>query len=268
MNTNTDFDRRATAWLADGPTELSDRVLDAALSEVHLTNQRRRWSTPWRNLLMSAPVRVVAAIALVAIIGVTAFMLSNRGPQVGGPATPTPRVETPVPSKAGPTAGPTAAPTLSLDTATWKAYASTRYGYTLAYPDGWMAVPADRDWVAGTDPVQTESDVDQFVDGRVSGDRQILLTSFSTLVPAGTSEDAWIQGWAAPFEGSNPMCLVGIGAMTPITVDGQPGRLSPTCDGSVAFVFVGGRAFVFSVWRPDQQELLKAFVSTVGLAPA
>ncbi|MEA2673857.1 MAG: hypothetical protein QOI92_1049 [Chloroflexota bacterium] len=31
MTTNSDFDRHASAWLADGPTELSDRVLDAAL---------------------------------------------------------------------------------------------------------------------------------------------------------------------------------------------------------------------------------------------
>ena len=41
MNTNADFDRIAQSWLQDGPTELPDRSLQAALDEVHVTSQRR-----------------------------------------------------------------------------------------------------------------------------------------------------------------------------------------------------------------------------------
>ena len=41
MTTERDFDRIATAWLADGPDELSERVIDAAVDQIHLTRQRR-----------------------------------------------------------------------------------------------------------------------------------------------------------------------------------------------------------------------------------
>ena len=43
------FDRIADAFMADGPTALADRVLDAAFAEVHLTRQRRvLWRVPRR----------------------------------------------------------------------------------------------------------------------------------------------------------------------------------------------------------------------------
>ena len=41
MTTDRDFDRIAMAWLADGPDELSDRVLDTVVDQIHLTRQRR-----------------------------------------------------------------------------------------------------------------------------------------------------------------------------------------------------------------------------------
>ncbi len=41
MNQNADFDRIAQSWLQDGPTEMPDRSLQAALDEVHVTSQRR-----------------------------------------------------------------------------------------------------------------------------------------------------------------------------------------------------------------------------------
>ena len=48
MNGNTDFDRLAQAWLPDGPTEMPDRALQAALDEVHVTPQRR-FGAAWRT---------------------------------------------------------------------------------------------------------------------------------------------------------------------------------------------------------------------------
>jgi hypothetical protein len=56
MSTNRNFDRIAEAWLAEGPSELADRVLDAALDEVHLTSQRRRMAVPWRTPQMPMPL--------------------------------------------------------------------------------------------------------------------------------------------------------------------------------------------------------------------
>ena len=64
MSTNRDFERIAAAWVAEGPAELADRVLDAALDEVHLTHQRHRLSVPWRTSAMSMPIRLAAGIAV------------------------------------------------------------------------------------------------------------------------------------------------------------------------------------------------------------
>jgi hypothetical protein len=93
MTTMSDFDRRAAAWLADGPSELHDRVLEAALREVHLTRQRRRWSAPWRFLNMPMLTRTTASAAalLIAVIGVggALYLTSNSGGS-GGTPTPTP----------------------------------------------------------------------------------------------------------------------------------------------------------------------------------
>ena len=68
MTTDRDFDRIAMAWLADGPEELSDRVLDAVVDEIHVTRQRHALRLPWRFPSMTTPARVAAA----AVIGVLA----------------------------------------------------------------------------------------------------------------------------------------------------------------------------------------------------
>jgi len=85
MNTTSDFDGRAAAWLADGPTELNDRVLEAALREVHLTRQRRRLSTPWRSLPMSMLPRQLVAAALVAAVAVAGVLVLANRTNVGAP---------------------------------------------------------------------------------------------------------------------------------------------------------------------------------------
>jgi hypothetical protein len=91
MTTNSAFDRRAAAWLADGPTELNDRVLDAALREVHLTAQRRRWSAPWRTSLMPLRLGATALAATLLLAALIGFNLVGSGGSPTGPTTaPTP----------------------------------------------------------------------------------------------------------------------------------------------------------------------------------
>lgn len=88
MNMHRDFERIAEAWLTEGPAELPDRVLDAALAEVHLTNQRRRLAGPWRIESMSNPFRMLAAAAVAVVaVGLVGLNLSGRG---GVGATPSP----------------------------------------------------------------------------------------------------------------------------------------------------------------------------------
>lgn len=132
MNTNTGLDRRAAAWLADGPTELADRVLDAALREVHLTKQRRVPRVPWRFPLMPAFARSsgLAAVAVVAVIGAGALLYLNGrgGPGAGSTTGPT----------TAPTAAPiTIAPLPSGSVPGWTTYRSAVYGFTMWYPSDW-----------------------------------------------------------------------------------------------------------------------------------
>lgn len=128
MSRDTHLDRRAATWLADGPTELADRVLDAALSEVHLTKQRRALRAPWRfPLMMPALARSssLVAVALIAAIGAATLLYLNRpeGPGAGGTS--------------GPTSAPTAAEPLPSGIPGWTSYTSAVYGFTMAYPSDW-----------------------------------------------------------------------------------------------------------------------------------
>jgi hypothetical protein len=85
--TENEFDRTARTWLEDGPTQLSDRVLQAALDEIHVTRQRRAWWPARRFSSMPTTIRLAAVIAAVAL-AVFGLGLLTTG---GGPApNPTP----------------------------------------------------------------------------------------------------------------------------------------------------------------------------------
>lgn len=93
MNTKPDFDRIAGAWLAEGPTELADRVLDAALREVHQTKQRRGLLAPWRSIDMTPATRLAAAAVLAVVaLGGAAYLIGRppSGPAAVPTATPSP----------------------------------------------------------------------------------------------------------------------------------------------------------------------------------
>ena len=61
MTTDRDFDVITTAWLAAGPDQLPDRVVDAVVEAIHVTRQRRVMRVPWRFPTMTIPARVAAA---------------------------------------------------------------------------------------------------------------------------------------------------------------------------------------------------------------
>lgn len=83
-----DVERLAAAWLAEGPTELADRVVDAALREVHVTRQRRVWE-PWKTLgrlfePTNVPTKVVIGLVLT-MVAISGAYLVGFG---GGSTTP------------------------------------------------------------------------------------------------------------------------------------------------------------------------------------
>ncbi len=100
MNGNTDFDRIAQSWLQDGPTEMPDRSLQAALDEVHVTSQQR-FGAARRVIPMNGNtwrVAAAAVIGLLIILGGITFLGGRQGGVGGPPASPTPVSPTPSPT--------------------------------------------------------------------------------------------------------------------------------------------------------------------------
>jgi len=86
MNTDRDFERIATAWLADGPDQLSNRVLDAVVEEIHVTRQRRVMRVPRRIPAMTIPARLGAAAAIgVLLFGGALILVRPSSPLVAAP---------------------------------------------------------------------------------------------------------------------------------------------------------------------------------------
>src|SRR5687767_11234303 len=89
MTHDRDLDRMLARWMDDGPTAIADRVVDAALTDVHTTRQRgARWA-PLRELFMTMkPAAMIGAIAIIAVLGISAYQLFlGGGAGLGGPST-------------------------------------------------------------------------------------------------------------------------------------------------------------------------------------
>jgi hypothetical protein len=269
MSTNRDFDRIASAWLAEGPSELADRVLDAALDEVHLTHQRRRLTVPWRTPTMSTPLRFAAAIAIIAVIGYAG--LTFLSPRQGGPGGEPSPIPTPTQT---PVTSPTPAPTVNLlDTSLWTTYTSDRYGFSIAHPVGWEERPSDHVWTMeadGADWLNTGAEV--FVDTTGEG---IRVSAWSVAVEPGTAVEAWLETYCATNK--NTPCTDIQARSAPVTMDGHPGFRPAFDQDTQAFFLVDDRAYGVAIWRTDDDpstakygggiRLLEALLSTMQLLP-
>jgi hypothetical protein len=266
MNTINDFDRRAAAWLADGPSELSDRVLDAALHEVHLTHQRRRWSAPWRFARMSNSIRAAAAVAVVAIVGVGVLAFNSLGPGAGR--------ATPAPSRSSP------AGTGLLDVSTWTAFTSTRYGFSVRYPPTFVAVPSQSFWRMPDAPAT-------MFDGFHDDGAVKWLDGVSMLLPVGATRDDWYAEYRRDVvEDDDPWepetCFTPPEDWSSTTVDGRAADLRVACEAMEAFVFVADRVYVFGAFGYDTtspptarqgvsdelRDLFELWLTTITLDPA
>lgn len=286
MNQNSILDRRAAAWLADGPTELADRVLEAALNEVHLTKQRRVLRVSWRFLRMPALSRAtgIAAVALVALIGAGTLIYLNHsapgGP--GGPGEPTdPPTATASPAAAVTTA-PTIAPTIPPTTG-WQTYLSETYGFSISFPDDWTVVAqAERPWQPGDGQIQDAPNAELFAS---PGSDTIGMSALK--MPVGTwgdvGTDDGLVAWAQAFcdDDGNAWCSevperAQVICIKPQNSDGTCPRralLLPTANVQYAFTpesFTSGvsRVIVVIVGRPDDFVSTRQYGGSVQLLRA
>jgi len=177
MTGRSDTERFLDAFLApEGADQLSDRVLQAALSDVARTPQRRALRVPWRFTNMPLFARAAAAaLALVVLAGGIVYL--GSGGLIGGPnptATPSPTAQ-PTPSR------PPSPPPLT------QRFDSTFNGISMNYPSGWQTSWATEPW---TDKGVTfgDSDVDFIFDPEF---REGLYFAVASEALRGRSYDTW-----------------------------------------------------------------------------
>ena len=228
MSTNRDFNRIAAAWMAKGPNELADRVLEAVLDEVHLTKQRRRLAVPWRTPPMSMPLRLAASVAIIAVLGVGAIRLFGSAPNVGAAPSPTPA---PSPS---PSPIPTASAVPSA-TPTSVTFVSPLYGYSLVRPANWSVSNASVQWPDGG-LVQAANP--EWFDVFIAPDWEGLNLGFigvaAQTIPLGTTPEAWLLAYAERQAASGYACAGPVEAWVDDVVGTlEIRRIDTTCDGSL-----------------------------------
>ncbi len=285
MNDDRAFERAIDDWLAGGSDRTPRPAVDAVLLAISTTPQERDLRIPWRSPTMSMPLRLVAVIAVIAVAGFAGLSYLGRGSGPAGGQSPTPSpTASPEPS---PTPAPTPSPTPNLlDTSSWTPYTSSQYGFTLARPPDWSAVPATRAWTFEADamnPVLTPA-----ADAFDSPGRGVRVSAWSipldrTLNEGWSEMEAWVEAYCPRTDSTScagirdravPLCNE--------TRDCHPTALLVPFDNEVQAFFVRGddadRMIIVSVWRGEDapetapyggsRALLEALLSTMNVRPA
>jgi len=172
------------------------------------------------------------------------------------------------------TAGPSASeatPAGSIVATLTETFTSNFHGYSVKYPAGWSTTLAAGPWVAGAAAANWGSPVLDDLRGS-----SVRLTAASQPLEAGQTMDAWLSTYASggACEGTNPS------AWPTIPVGDQVGRMS--ADGCAArgpsiaaggrlfdvVVFVGGRAYDFTLDGDTDHAFVESILATVVFDPA
>lgn len=273
MSANRDFDRMAAGWLAEGPTELNDRVLEAALDEIRGTPQARRgllapWNFPQINTLARAAATLIVAVVA---IGVLALEVGQRGSNVGGPS-PSPM---PSPSSYG-------LPLPTLDAT----FVSPGYGYQIRYPTGWSVRPGAPPWQAGVGLMPDNPTADSIISP--VGPERLRFTAASLLLPNGMTMDAFralAAPLASPFNSTPCTPIAPLSGPVLVGLQASPGAspqqvqavISVNGCGELAElggrvydveVIAGGRGYEFTLDGQITTADVPAWLATVTLEPS
>jgi hypothetical protein len=93
MTRERDIDRILDLWFAERPTEVADRVLDEVADRIGHQPQQPSWLVLWRDSHVNRYLKYAAAVAavfLVAIVGLTVPGRPSGSDVGGGTATPSP----------------------------------------------------------------------------------------------------------------------------------------------------------------------------------
>lgn len=252
MTGRTTTERILDAYLAPEADRLADRVLGAALDDIARTPQRRALRSPWRFPLMPALTRTtsLAAVALVAAIGVGGLIYVNStgpaGPGLTSSPPPASAASSPSPAPASPNAIPAATG--------FAGFSSTVYPrLVVRYPAGWVSTAASRAWQVGdVFPADALPYADRFVSPG-EGSAQVGLFVWEMPVDGPPDSFALLKPWAEQF------ChdvLTSVTSCQDFTKNATPmcHLLSDGCDagdGAILVPTAGAQYAFFRTWQSD-----------------
>jgi len=272
FNTDRDVNRAIRSWLREDRHEDVSRVAGAVLDQVEAIPQRRATWWPARRVqIVSKTLGYGLAAATAVAVLIVGVQLAG-GVGVGAGSSPTPPAATLAPATPAPatpapaaTPGPTRpAPTAPPLTQT---FTSTLHGFSVSYPEGWVARPA-------TEPYVDRPGVPQVLDPGMdllsdpTQDDHLFIWLFSTPIGDSTPDE-----WVAKAT-SAERCS----ATEPIVVDGARGLFLYECV-AVVGVTTAGRGYVIGLYTPTVGEgrafagppydraWFEAFLATVQLHP-
>lgn len=223
MNDDRAFERATRDWLEAGSDVTPATTIEAVLLAVRTTPQERDLRIPWRIATMSTPLRLVAAVAIVAIGGFAIASLFKALP-IGLSPTPSPTglaspttqpTVTPLPSPtqrptAVPPSGPPRIPHGPLPAGTYTTTVFTP-ATTVTVADGWMnqSETTDRLILSVGDTFHQVSIArvvgDPLVLARPNADYQIGPTTTTTIAGLPAQESAFVLSATATVRSFYPL---------------------------------------------------------------
>jgi len=271
MSQPRDPDTIIATWLDDGPVDLPAETRRAIA--VGLRTQPRAGRMAILGGSSMSPINRLAAAAaiVIAVGGLSVFVLANRGGGGAG-ATPPPSASTAASAatpSVSPSPSPSIAPSPSISTVGWVTFSSNRYRYDIKIPALWTAnaKQSTRQWSLAVDQY------DWLTSAADSFGPDPHVTVFGADVPAGTSNDAWIASYYGPdAKGAPDPCQHVPVDLATKQVDEHPVAFwnelgAGDCEGTDGFVFIGNRVYVFFIGRAGQEQLFEALMSTVTFRP-
>ena len=273
MTQPRDPDSIIATWLDDGPIDLPADTRRAIVVGLR-TQPRVRRMAILRGLPMFAISRLVTAAAIVlAVGGLSIFVLANRSTGLGSGPSPTPSSAAGSPSSAPSSVAPSASVVEASIPPLTQTFVSPKYGYSVRLPSDWTTEAATTidPWQPGQQPEPSGEPFD-FMLPPGGG----LFRGASAVIPGGAVVDDWIRQFITQSDVA--VCNPARDSLEPVTIDGQAGRLRGFCDDAKeveATVVVGKRVYVFTLYLGEranteagERALLNALLATIALNPA
>jgi hypothetical protein len=188
MTHDRDLDRALDRWMDEGPTVVADRVVAAAMTEIHTTRQRGALLAPLENLIMRMqPIAPLIGVAAAVVVALAIFTALGDRSRVGDPEpTPSPR----------PTASPDPAATIT----TAEAFSVP---LSLELPSGWEVREAAAFFSAFRPVPQPEQLFERIV---FADPRSMRVSEAAGTEPWPDDLHAWLEG-RPEFEPSEPVAV-------------------------------------------------------------